>query len=54
MQEVRYANAEEKENSKAEEVSLVLYEMTSVQEFLPVLSVIPEVRSYNTLTLNFF
>ncbi|XP_020080986.1 uncharacterized aarF domain-containing protein kinase At1g71810, chloroplastic [Ananas comosus] len=43
--EVRYANAEEKENSKAEEVSLVLYEMTSVQEFLPVLSVIPELPS---------
>ncbi|KAG6499379.1 hypothetical protein ZIOFF_039145 [Zingiber officinale] len=40
--EVKYANREENKNVDLEEVSLVLYQMTSVQDILPLLSVIPE------------
>ncbi|KAG6495392.1 hypothetical protein ZIOFF_043195 [Zingiber officinale] len=40
--EVKYANREENKNADLEEVSLVLYQMTSVQDILPLLSVIPE------------
>ncbi|XP_072977975.1 uncharacterized aarF domain-containing protein kinase At1g71810, chloroplastic isoform X2 [Typha angustifolia] len=40
-EEVKFANGEENKN----DISLVLYEMTSLQEFLPVLSVIPELPS---------
>ncbi|RWW24031.1 hypothetical protein BHE74_00012039 [Ensete ventricosum] len=42
--EVNYANSGENKNASVEEVSLVLYQMTSAQEILPILSVIPEVR----------
>ncbi|XP_072993478.1 uncharacterized aarF domain-containing protein kinase At1g71810, chloroplastic isoform X2 [Typha latifolia] len=38
-EEVKFANGEDNKN----DISLVLYEMTSLQEFLPVLSVIPEI-----------
>ncbi|XP_074562992.1 putative aarF domain-containing protein kinase At1g71810, chloroplastic [Curcuma longa] len=40
--EVKYATREENKNVDLEEVSLVLYQMTSVQDILPLLSVIPE------------
>ncbi|CAD6262061.1 unnamed protein product [Miscanthus lutarioriparius] len=38
-----YNSAIEKEGGSTDELSLALYEMTSLPEFLPVLSVIPEV-----------
>ncbi|KAJ0975222.1 hypothetical protein J5N97_017187 [Dioscorea zingiberensis] len=44
--EVRYASVEEaKIIPYREEASLVLYRMTSVQDFLPILTAIPELPS---------
>lgn len=43
MQEIKHANAEQSENMYMEEVFSVLNQMASVPEFVPVLSVIPEV-----------
>jgi hypothetical protein len=39
-----YNSTEENEGDSTDEISLVLYEMRSLPELLPVLSVIPEVR----------
>lgn len=39
-----YNSTEENEGDNTDEISLVLYEMRSLPELLPVLSVIPEVR----------
>ncbi|CAL9755466.1 unnamed protein product [Musa acuminata subsp. burmannicoides] len=43
--EVNYANSGENKNASVEELSLVLYQMTSAQDILPILSVIPELPS---------
>ncbi|URD96872.1 ABC1 family [Musa troglodytarum] len=43
--EVNYANSGANKNASVEEVSLVLYQMTSAQDILPILSVIPELPS---------
>jgi hypothetical protein len=43
LQSPGYNSAIEKEGASTDELSLALYEMTSLPEFLPVLSVIPEV-----------
>ncbi|XP_026664510.2 uncharacterized aarF domain-containing protein kinase At1g71810, chloroplastic isoform X3 [Phoenix dactylifera] len=40
--EIKYANAEVNKNAYMEEVSLAIYQLTSVQEFWPILLVIPE------------
>jgi hypothetical protein len=43
LQSPGYNSAIEKEGGSTDELSLALYEMSSLPEFLPVLSVIPEV-----------
>lgn len=40
--ESRYTNVENEAKAGIEEVSLVLYQMTFMQDFLPILSVVPE------------
>jgi hypothetical protein len=44
LQDPGYESTREKGDDSVDDVSLVLNEMRSLPEFLPVLSVIPEVR----------